>query len=199
MKRALPLLLAALLLAGCGRQADGLQQARVQVQADLPVAAAWALLGDFSLAHNYVPGLTRTEIVSDATRGVGAHRRVYDADGDYLEETITEWHEGRGFTIRLHEGDAPMAPFEQVFFDYRLDAAAGDRTDITLSLRFAMPWGDVGAWLGRAFIRPALEAELVRVAAGMKAFYETRLPAGDADRERLAQQVTVTRDAQRAP
>ena len=25
----------------------------------------------------------------------------------------------RGFTIRLHDGDAPMAPFRSVFFDYR--------------------------------------------------------------------------------
>ena len=133
--------------------------------------------------------------MSAVSAGVGAHRRVYDADGDYLEETITAWHEGQGFTIRLHDGDAPMAPFEQVFFDYRLDPAQGDKTDITLSLRFAMPWGDLGAWLGRSFILPAMESELVQVAAGMKAFYETGRPASDADRERLAPQVAVRRDA----
>ena len=122
------LLLAALVLAGCARQDTAMLEARVQVRADVPVDAAWTLLSDFSLAHNYVPGLSRTEIVSAQTQGVGTHRRVYDADGDYIEETITEWHEGRGFTIRLHEGDAPMTPFEQVLFDYRLDPAAGDAT-----------------------------------------------------------------------
>ena len=199
MTRILSALLATLLLAGCGGQPGGLQQARVQVQADLPVADAWNLLSDFGLAHNYVPGLTRTEIVSAQTGGIGAHRRVYDADGDYLEETITAWQEGSGFTIRLHEGDAAMAPFEQVFFDYRLDAAGGDRTDITLSLRFAMPWGDLGAWLGDTFIRPAMESELVQVAAGMKAFYETGRPASDADRERLAPQVVISGDAVAGP
>lgn len=199
MTRLLSALVAILLLAGCGGQAGGLQQARVQVQADLPVAEAWQLLSDFSLAHNYVPGLTRTEIVSAQTSGVGAHRRVYDADGDYLEETITAWEQGRGFTIRLHDGDAPMAPFEQVFFDYRLDAAGRDSTDITLSLRFAMPWGGPGAWLGGTVIRPAMESELVQVAAGMKAFYETGRPASDADRERLAPQVVVSSDAEEGP
>jgi hypothetical protein len=199
MMRLLSALLAILLLAGCGGQPGGLQQARVQVQADLPVAEAWQLLSDFSLAHNYVPGLTRTEIVSAQTSGVGAHRRVYDADGDYLEETITAWEQGRGFTIRLHDGDAPMAPFEQVFFDYRLDGAGSDSTAITLSLRFAMPWGGLGAWLGDTFILPAMTSELVQVAAGMKAFYETGRPASDADRERLAPQVVVSGDAVERP
>ena len=199
MTRALSALLATLLLAGCGGQPGVQAQAQVQVQVDRQVAAAWALLRDFSLAHNYVPGLIRTEIMSAVSDGVGAHRRVYDDDGDYLEETITAWEEGRGFTIRLHDGDAPMAPFEQVFFDYRLDAADGDRTEISLALRFAMPWGGLGTWLGDTIIRPAMESELVQVAAGMKAFYETRRPASDADRERLAPQVVVTGDAAAGP
>ena len=186
-------LLLALLLTGCASENAGQQQAQVRVLADTPVVAAWDKLSDFSLAHNYVPGLSRTEIVSAQTQGVGAHRRVYDNDGDYLEETITAWQEGEGFTIRLHQGDKPMAPFKAVFFDYRLDAAGEGQTEITLALRFEMPWGGVGAWLGDAFIRPAMEAELVQVAAGMKAFYETGQPADDADRERLAPQVTVTR------
>jgi hypothetical protein len=192
-------LLAALLLAGCAPPDTGMHEARVQVRADVPIDAAWTLLSDFSLAHNYVPGLSRTEIVSAQTQGVGAHRRMYDADGDYIEETITEWHEGQGFTIRLHEGDAPMTPFEQVLFDYRLDPAAGDATDISLALRFSMPWGGFGNWVGDALIRPAMESELVQVAAGMKAFYETGRPASDADRERLAPQVTVTGGAGEGP
>ena len=91
--RVIQLLLAVLLLTGCAAEDAGPQQAQVRVQADLPVAAAWDKLSDFSLAHNYVPGLSRTEIVSAQTQGVGAHRRVYDNDGDYLEETITAWQD----------------------------------------------------------------------------------------------------------
>ena len=49
-------------------------RASVEVTAALPRAEAWAVLSDFSLAHNYVPDLTRTEIVSAKQRGVGAHR-----------------------------------------------------------------------------------------------------------------------------
>lgn len=171
------------------------QRAEVQVEAQLSPEAAWALLQDFSLAHNYVPGLTRTEIVSDRQSGVGAHRRVYDEDGDYLEETITDWREGEGFVIRLHQGAEPMTPFEQVSFSYALAPAAADQTRITLALAFEMPWGSFGELLGDWFILPLMEDNLVQVAAGMKFFYETGRPATDADREKLAPLVRVTSGA----
>ena len=171
------------------------QRAEVQVEAQLSADEAWALLQDFSLAHNYVPGLSRTEIMSAAKSGPGAHRRVYDEDGDYLEETITEWREGEGFIIRLHQGDEPMAPFEQVGFSYGLAPAENDQTLITLALVFEMPWGRFGELLGEWFILPFMEDNLVQVAAGMKSFYETGQPATDADRDRLAPLVRVTSDA----
>ena len=47
-------------------------------------AQAWALLSDFTVAHLYVPGLTRTEVVSANKLGLGAHRRVYQGSDDYL-------------------------------------------------------------------------------------------------------------------
>ena len=198
MIRAVVVVLGTLLLSGCGGQV-GEQAASVQVTADVPVSESWALLSDFSLAHNYVPGLSNTEIVSDISSGVGAHRRVYDADGDFIEETITVWNEGEGFTIRLHEGEAPMAPFTAVAFDYHVAPAGDEQTRIDLALRFEMPWGGVGHWLGANFIQPAMEAELVQVAAGMKAFYESGEPASDADREQLAPAVTVTSGADAGP
>jgi len=199
MNRLVLVLVAVCALTACSGGGGGEQTARVSVQAELPVADAWALLSDFSLAHNYVPGLSRTDIVSHKRHGTGAHRRVYDADGDFIEETITAWEEGAGFTIRLHQGDAPMAPFKAVFFDYRIDAAGAGRTDIALALRFEMPLGGFGHWIGQAFMMPAMESELTLVAAGMKAYYETGEPASDADRERLAPQVAVTSGANGEP
>ena len=166
--------------------------ASVSVEVDVPVAQAWSILQDFSQAHNYVPNLSKTEIVSAQKNGVGAHRRVYDMDGDYLEETISEWQEGVGFIIHIHEGDEPMAPFSEISFRYHIEAAREDATAIALSMRFVMPLGSVGTAMGDWFIVPIVEDNLVQVAAGMKHYYEMGTPASDADRERLAGQVTVT-------
>lgn len=167
------------------------QQAAVRVVAGLPVEQAWVLLQDFSLPHNYVPNITRTEIVSQQLAGVGAHRRVYDKSGDYLEETIIEWREGEGFVIRLHDGDQPMTPFERSEFSYSISASGASKTVIELALTFEMPWGGFGETLGDWVILPVMEKQLVLVAAGMKHFYETGQAASDEDRERLADDVEI--------
>ena len=167
-----------------------MQRAAVTVQASLPLEQAWHNLEDFSLAHNYVPDIERTEIVSEVRGGVGAHRRVYDEDGDFLEETVIEWSEGQGFVIELHEGEQPMVPFKRVEFRYQL-AQQGVGTQIELSLSFEMPWGGFGEVIGNWIILPIMEDQLVQVAAGMKHYYETGTAATDADRERLAGEVTV--------
>ena len=164
----------------------GGQRVAVQVMADIPPARAWRLLQDLSLPHNYVPGITRTEIISELTCGVGAHRRVYEESGDFLEETVIEWREGEGFVIRLHRGDKPLAPFTRAEFCYGLHPGGSDRTLIELAIIFKMPWGALGEKLGGWFIRPVMEKRLVQIAAGMKHFYETGRAAGDEDRKRLA-------------
>jgi hypothetical protein len=148
-------------------------------------------MSDFTLAHNYVPELTRTEIVSTRRRGVGAHRRVYQEDGDYLEETIIEWNEGSGFVISLHEGQQPLAPFKRAEFSYGMVAVTPKSTGVDLSLTVEMPWGAVGEALADWFVEPLLEDKLVQVAAGLKYFYETGQPATDKDRERLAAAVQL--------
>lgn len=167
------------------------RRVQVSVVADIPLNEAWAILQDFSLAHNYVPGLSKTEIVSKRRSGVGAHRKVYDNDGGFLEETIIDWREGEGFVIRLHEGDDPMMPFKRVEFSYQLVAGETGQTLIVLVMVYEMPLGYAGEKLGQWFIEAPIEDNLVQVAAGMKYFYETGTPATDHDRERLAGEVEV--------
>ena len=188
----MPRLLAALCLA----LASGLAQAEVhrvevEVIAGVPPEEAWERLSDFSVAHLYVPGLTRTEIVSTQREGAGAQRRVYDEDGDYLEETIIAWREGSGFDLALHQGEDPMAPFDSITFTYALASAGASETRISLAMVFEMPWGWFGDYLAAWFIVPVMEDNLVQVAAGMKHYYETGQAASDADRERESAAVQV--------
>jgi Polyketide cyclase / dehydrase and lipid transport len=165
--------------------------AAVRVDVALPPAAAWERMRDFSVAHRYVPDITRTEITTAAREGVGASRRVYGADGDYLEETVVAWRPGEGFAIRLHRGAEPMAPMKSAEFRYGMAPLDAQHTRVTLALLLEMPLGGVGAWLGEHLARPTMEEQLVQIAAGLRHYYETGEPATDADRARLASAVTV--------
>jgi hypothetical protein len=146
-----------------------------QVVIDMPREQAWARLRDISLAHNYVPGIVRTEIVSPQTEGVGASRYVWRSARSYLQETVVEWREGEGFLIRLHKGDRPAPPFRSASFRYQLADHGPDQTLFTASLQYEMPWGALGSWLEKKLAKP-VAATVADVATAMKLYYETGEP-----------------------
>ena len=95
--------------------------AETSVVIKLSPARAWQKLSDLTLAHYYVPGLVKTQITTAQKKGVGASRRVYQSEKRYINETVVDWHEGHGFTVKLHndDGTAPF-PFSQARFTYTM-------------------------------------------------------------------------------
>jgi hypothetical protein len=151
------------------------QEVSAEVLIDLPLGECWAKLRDISLAHHYVPGIVKTAIVSEQAQGVGASRYVYRNERSYIQETVEEWQDGKGFLIRLHRGDKAATPFRQAWFRYALAEQSAGQTRLTTSLAYEMPWGRFGAWLGRrmaGFVR----ATIADVAISMKLYYETGRP-----------------------
>ena len=53
------------------------QEVNAKVLIDIPLFAAWEKLKDISLAHNYVPGIVKTEIVSEQLQGIGDIEKKY--------------------------------------------------------------------------------------------------------------------------
>ena len=151
------------------------QEVTAQSLIDLPLAESWEKLRDISLAHNYVPGIVKTEIVSEHKEGVGASRYVYRTEKSYIQETVEEWQEGSGFLIRLHKGDKSAPPFKNAWFRYKLSDHGDGKTQFTASLTYEMPWGRLGAWLG-ARMQNFVQATITDVALSMKLYYETGDP-----------------------
>jgi hypothetical protein len=153
---------------------------------DMPRAAAWSRLRDLTLAHNYVPGLVRTELLSAQREGAGASRRVFQSATRWIDETVTEWHERQGFLIRLHRGDAGAPPpFAEASFRYWLEDAGEGRTRLTTTLSYTPRWGALGRWLDRRVLRKAVGANVRDVATGLKDFYERGKPVDAARRAEL--------------
>jgi len=155
------------------------QKVASQVVLDMPRAVAWEKLRDISLAHNYVPGIVRTEIVSVQKEGVGASRYVYRNASSYIQETVVDWQEGRGFQIRLHKGDKPAPPFREASFAYLLEDQGPQQTLFTASLEFELPWGVLGAWLEKR-MQKIVARTVADVAMSMKLYYETGQPTSAA-------------------
>jgi len=142
---------------------------------NLPREAAWEKLRDISLAHHYVPGLIKTEIITPEKEGVGASRYVYRSETSYLQETVEEWTEGEGFLIRLHKGEKSAPPFKEAWFRYHLEDASPDTTRFIPSMTYQLPWGMFGDWMGKR-LENFVSATLLDVALSMKLYYETGEP-----------------------
>lgn len=151
------------------------QEVTAEVLIDVPLTEAWKKLRDISLAHNYVPGIVKTKIVSETTEGVGASRYVYRNEKSYIQETVEEWQEGKGFLIHLHKGDKPAPPFRDAWFRYALADNGSGQTRFTASLIYEMPWGRVGDWLG-ARMANFVQSTIADVTLSMKLYYETGKP-----------------------
>ncbi len=161
-------LLCASLAAGCGASGAPVDTT-VAERADTRASTAecWNRLRDLRAAAHYVPGVVRVELTGERREGIGASRRVLREDGDSIDESVIEWRDGEGFSLRLHrEEDGPPPPFERAEFRYALvPRGAGSR--VTTELRYTLRWGALGRLLDRLAIEGVVREQVRGVAAGL--------------------------------
>jgi hypothetical protein len=139
----------------------------------LSTADAWERLQDLSRPDMYVQGLTAVEITTEQGQGVGASRRVTQGKSFKLDETVTEWQEGRGFTLRLHRGEKTSIPLLTAhFFDYGLRENEG-RVFLHNQMRYQVGLGLFGALVDKLLLRRVMRSQLRDVTLAQKIYYET--------------------------
>lgn len=140
---------------------------------DIPIDQAWAKLSDLSKAHYYVPDLTGTEFITEQKQGVGASRYVYSNRAPLIE-TVTQWNEGQGFSLRLHhdKGDGVPPMFSRARFHYSLEPISDSQTKLINSMEFEMKWGPIGQLLAKLIVKPMQQMQ-EKIVVGQKLYYET--------------------------
>jgi hypothetical protein len=146
---------------------------------------AWLKLKDLSQANNYVPGINQCEITTAIKEGVGASRRV-SGPQQSLDETVIEWNEGRGFTLRLHNGDKPSKPFKEAKFTYRIDKIDAKTCKLTCTMTYEL--GAVLNVLHGLFLGNIIRGSIRDVALSMASFYETGKRTTKDDLKRLREE-----------
>ncbi len=150
-----------------------MQTVTTEFEVDLDANQAWQRLRDLSAPDKYVQGLTSVEFTTGRREGVGTSRQVIQGKSLKLDETVTEWREGEGFTLRLQRGDrGPIPPFKQHFFDYGIREADG-RVFLVNSMRYEVGLGPLGRLLDLLVLRRVLANQLRDVTLAQKIYYET--------------------------
>ncbi len=156
--------------------------AAAEVRIKMPVDQVWERMRDLSLAPRYVPGLTGCRFNTEQKEGVGASRRVFQQRGPAMDETVVEWNEGRGFTIRLHKGAGAPPMFKEAVFVYSIEDAGNGETLFKPAMVYTMPWGGVGSMLDKLLLNRVIRGIVLKVGLGLKRFYETGVPSNPAYR-----------------
>ena len=153
-----------------------MQSISAEFEVNLSRSQAWERLRDFSAPDRYVQGLTRVEMTTGSLEGVGASRRVTQGKSLVLDETITEWREGEGFTLRLHRGDkGPMPPFKEHFFEYAIVERDG-AVYLRNSMHYQLGLGPLGRLLDVLVLRRVITGQMRDVTLAQKNYYETGEP-----------------------
>ena len=148
-------------------------RAEFPLDIELDLNGAWQRLRDLSRAHQYVPGLTAVSFVGAQREGVGTHRRVRIRGILTMDETVTEWREGEGITLRLNRGGkGPLPPLREHFFDYGLAERDG-RVWLVNRMRYEVGLGPLGTLLDRLLMHRVIDRQLRDVTLAQKIFYET--------------------------
>jgi len=145
----------------------------VSSHADLamPRAEAWGRLRNLTLASRYVPGVTGIEITTPQTEGVGASRKVYSKGKPLLDETVVDWQDGQGFTVRLHKGDEPPAPFRQAQFTYRLEDTPDGQCRMVTTMAYEVPPGLAWRMLDGLVMRHVVMSTVRKIARRLQGVY----------------------------
>lgn len=152
-----------------------------QVVIDMPRGEVWQRMQDMTVSKYYVPGLLDCRMTTEQQRGVGASRKVY-MKRMVMDETVTEWEEGRGFLLRLHNGVRPPPMFSQASCRYRLEDSPDGRSIFIHTLSYAMRGGFFGTLLARLLMNGVMQKSATAVAENLKRYYETGKPTNSAYR-----------------
>ena len=161
------------------------REASYQVTIDIPREDAWQLMQDLTVPHKYVPGLIKTEMHTEQLKGVGTSRRVFKKMMA-LDETVTEWKEGEGFTLRLHDGEKDK-PLPKSFFRYSIAETSDGKTLFTATMGYTFWLGALGQLIDAPIVFPIVQGQIRDVALAVKHYYETGLTPTPADIKRLRQ------------
>lgn len=141
------------------------------------IEECWTRFLDLTRAKDYVPGLTDTVVTTEETRGVGASRIVSHRQFGDMNETVVQWDEGIGMTIRLHKGDKPAAPFKEAHFRYEFrDIGEPSACEIHCSMTYTLPGGPIGRFADALFLRRLFSRNVLDSAVCLAENYRTDQP-----------------------
>jgi len=142
-----------------------------EITINAPVVRVWEALGDIGSISRWNPGVVRSYVTTDKTRGMGAGRYCNLGGKNYLDEKVVEWEPGEALTMRVI---GTNLPFRTADIRFRLQPEH-DATVVTVSPEYTLKYGLAGRLLDVLFVRHMYKRGMTGLLAGLKAHVEKGL------------------------
>lgn len=139
----------------------------VDIQAALPVV--WTVLADFGGVDLWAPYMKSCHLIGERASGVGMRRGMRHAWGFRLEEVVTDWTEGRGFSFDVLRAPFPMRHVKESW----VITAGNGLTTVATQVSYAMHLGAAGRLLDWQLVRHIVQREMRTGLMGLKHYIES--------------------------
>ena len=165
-------------------QLPGKYEVSSDVIINASTAAVWDVLKEFGSVSDWAPAVSKSYYLDSQTSGVGTGRHC-DIDGlGSIDEVVTEWQEGVGFTYSV----TPLGPLDKSKSSWRLTPVSDSKTRLEVVLSYDLRFGLLGKALHKLVMRRKLEQSLPDTLAA----FRNRLVEVSATRLLSAEPVAAT-------
>ena len=137
-------------------QLPGKYEVKSEVIINGSTVAVWDVLKEFGSVSDWAPAVSKSYYLDSQTSGVGTGRHC-DIDGfGSIDEIVTDWQEGVGFTYSV----TPLGPLAKSNSSWHLTRISDQRTKLQVSFSYDLRFGMLGRILHKLVMRRKLEQSL---------------------------------------
>lgn len=136
---------------------------------EAPAEAVWQVLADFSVADTWAPQVTRSYSLTEHDRGLGAGRHCDIKGFGSIQETITDWQEGRSLTYDV----TPLGPIAVAWSRWSVRSIDADSCQLIIDFSYNTRFGLFGKLMSALVMKRKLNKAIPQGLDAMKYRVET--------------------------
>ena len=129
----------------------------------------WAVLEDFNNVYQWAPGVSKSHGLGDKRQEVGAARYCKLEDFGEIDEVVTEWEQGEGFTYTV----SALGPLNNAVSRWTLTQKDSNTTQLEVEFAYDIRFGLFGKMMHALVMKKKLHTSLPQTLQDFKNHMES--------------------------
>ena len=135
-----------------------------------PAERVWQALADFCHIHYFNPIVETSPLLGERSSGIGASRHCQGPGGLSLVEEVTDWQEGRSYTVAIRKTTMPI---QNTTTTMAVRADKADTSIVSLGTSYEPRFGLLGRLLDWIVLRHIMTFGFARILKGLETHLRT--------------------------